>query len=712
MYCGLLHVNHRFKRNDSYKKRRQLRKQIRESSVTCVHVRKKWKKKFSYLGIDGEGQGKIDHKYIFLAVSNEDRTKRWSVENSNGLSTEQCFEFLLRLPVENHKIFAFAFHYDLTKILTDLDNKTLYYLFRPELRQRPKKTAFMGPYFVQWKNYRINYQAAKFTLKYGKKKIVIWDIFKFYQSKFVSALQTWKVGNELLWSRMQQMKDQREHFDKLNFEQVKDYCFEECACMAELARKLTESHEKASLKLQSYYGAGSSASAMLKVMGIKEKINRDYPSEMRYAVSSAFFGGRFENSVIGPIQKKIFSYDISSAYPYQLFFLPCLWHGKWEKVSNRRDLELSDVRQAIIHYKLEKAIQHYHHRGWAPFPFREENGSICFPKNSGGGWVYRDEYLSGERIFSGVRFLEAWILRSSCDCRPFQKISEYYRERCKIGKEGPGIVIKLGCNSCYGKLAQSVGNAVFNSWLWAGMITSGTRAQLLELLSLHKNWQNVLMMATDGICSLEDIEVPLPLDTGTFDVMDGNTKKPLGGWEKKVIPQGMFLARPGIYFPLQPTEKQIKEIRGRGVGKSVVLENWSRIMNAWPVKDMNQTIAITNVSRFCGAKTSISVAGLIRKLPDGTIEDNRVFHRAEGNHQKGEPSYGQWIKRSVDMSFNPEPKRARVSKNSVTLELRSFQQTQESTPYENCELSEEAWELKAATEELLEQPDADLTEYL
>jgi hypothetical protein len=36
--------------------------------------------------------------------------------------------------------------------------------------------------------------------------------------------------------------------------------------------------------------------------------------------SSAFFGGRFENSVIGPIQKEIFSYDISSAYPYQLFF--------------------------------------------------------------------------------------------------------------------------------------------------------------------------------------------------------------------------------------------------------------------------------------------------------------------------------------------------------------------------------------------------------
>ena len=714
--CGLPHANHRFKRNDDYLKRKQHKKRrnvytnVRYKTEADKRAQKKYRQKFTYLGIDGEGQGKLDHKYIFLACATEDRRSLWSVENKEGLSTKECLDFLLRLPQKQHKIFAFAFQYDLTKILTDLGNRSLYYLFRPELRQR-KKNQFLGPLFVLWQGYKLNYQAAKFSVQKGNIKIVIWDIFKFYQSKFVGAIQNWKVGNEELWTRMQQMKDQREHFDRLNFGQVKDYCFEECACMAELARKLTEAHEKAGLKLQSYYGAGSSASAMLNVMGIKEQINRDYPEEMKHAVASAFFGGRFENSVIGPIQKEIHSYDISSAYPYQLFFLPCLLHGKWELTSNEQDLELSDVCHAVVCYELISSIDKLEKRGWGPFPFREENGSICFPKRSGGGWVYRDEYLWGKRLFPSVRFREAWILRRSCNCQPFQRIAEYYRERCKIGKEGPGIVIKLGCNSCYGKLAQSVGNAVYNSWIWAGMITSGTRAQLLEMLSRHNDWRNVLMMATDGICSLEKIDpLPLPKDTGTWDVKDGDILKPLGGWEHKVIPQGMFFARPGIYFPLNPTDKQIKDIRGRGVGKSVVLENWQNIMNAWPVKNIEDTIKVSNVSRFCGAKTSISVAGKIIIRKD-KIEDLRVYHRADGNIRKGEPAYGQWIKRSVDMSFNPMPKRKRVNKDNVTLELRSFPMKKESTPYDRCLKSEEANELKACMEELLEQPDADLVEY-
>jgi hypothetical protein len=42
--------------------------------------------------------------------------------------------------------------------------------------------------------------------------------------------------------------------------------------MAELARKLTEAHQAAGLKLKSYYGAGSSAAAMLSKMGILQKI--------------------------------------------------------------------------------------------------------------------------------------------------------------------------------------------------------------------------------------------------------------------------------------------------------------------------------------------------------------------------------------------------------------------------------------------------------
>lgn len=657
-----------------------------------------------YLGIDGEGQGRREHKYIFLACSDEQGLKRWSVENPQGLSTQECFDFLMRLPTHHTKIFAYAFSYDLTKMMTDIDNRTLYILFRPELRQRKPEEAVKGPKAVRWHNFMLNYQGSKFTIQQGRKKIVIWDIFKFFQSKFVNALRDWKVGNVELWDRMQKMKDQRADFDKLRFSEVKEYCFEECACMAELARKLTEAHVQAGLILKSYYGAGSSASAMLDIMGIREKLQKNYPPEMEHAISCAFFGGRFENSVVGPIYEKVYNYDISSAYPYQLYFLPCLVHGRWELTTDRKMLEASDVTSGLVHYELRKTnpgnVLRLQYQAWGPFPFRTKEGSICFPKQSGGGWVYRDEYLQGERLFSYVGFKEAWIYRKTCDCIPFQKIPTYYCERCRIGKEGPGIVIKLGCNSCYGKLAQSVGNALFNSWLYAGLITSGCRAQLLELLGLHQNWKNALMMATDGLCTREKLVPPKPRNTETWHAMTKGVATPLGGWEEKSIDKGMFFARPGIYFPMNPTLEEIKDVRGRGVGKGVVLENWKRIVEAWPTKHITDTVAVTNVTRFCGAKSSISQAG----KPGAYL-----YHRAEGHDSK--PSYGQWISRKVEMSFNPLPKRLRVRRDGRTLVLRKLPVGVESTAYDPALQSEDKSELGHVQNEALEQPDCDLSDY-
>jgi len=278
--------------------------------------------------------------------------------------------------------------------------------------------------------------------------------------------------------------------------------------------------------------------------------------------------------------------------------------------------------------------------------------------------------------------------------------------RLKLGKEGPGIVIKLGCNSCYGKLAQSVGNALFNSWIWAGMITSGCRAQVLDILAIHKDWANLLAIATDGIYTREKIEAPKPLDTGTRDVWVTNPKtgiielKPvLGGWENKTYDRGMFFARPGIYFPLNPSIDDIKDIRGRGVGKGVVLENWSTIIDTWKKDGIEGNAQVANVTRFCGAKSSISCS-------NGGKRYNRA--NAKGGVL---PSYGQWITRKVEMSFHPLPKRALVNPDGVTLKLRRFPKSLESVPYDRAMMSNESNELRMMTIEALEQPDGDLTEY-
>lgn len=705
-----------------------------------------------YVGLDGEGQGRKNHVYNMICASDETGEREWILESPDpnvGLKTVDILEFLLSFP-RNVKPFTFSFNYDITKILQDVDSKSLWWLNHPEKRQRLGRDAYKGPRPVLWKGYRLNLQGTKFTVgRQNGPGIVIWDVWKFYQAKFTTALSQWKIGAKEEIERMILMKDQRDMFDKLTREEVRNYCLSECRLMATMARRLTEAHVTAGIPLKNYYGAGSSATAMLLKMSIQNYL-REPPEYMVRAVAQAFSGGRFDNSVIGVVRpkpgRKIRSADISSAYPYQTQFLPCLVHGSWERTANRN--RLNSVNVACVRYTLRDSTSvDTKARPWGPFPFREADGSICYPVVSGGGWVWLREFLEGERLFPNVEFKEAWIYHQECDCKPFKDMPGYYNERCRIGKEGPGIVLKLASNSVPGKTAQSVGAAPFRNYIWAGMINSGCRSQVLTALGLHRDWRDMLMVATDGILSLDDtFDYPAPVDTGTnvaFKDDKGNlVRKPLGGWEVNDSARGVFFARPGVYFPMDPSKEDIQKVRGRGVGRGVILQNhemivdrferWDRRViptdvpregfdaDGWPI------VRVANVSRFCGMKSSLS-----RSMGD---DGKYVYNRASGNHMMGskdkqgnplrdewgneyprgqpEPNYGQWITRQVSMSFNPNPKRENRSLGDDNyLEPRRISEWTESAPYDRANISEEARRMKLAEQEQEEQPDKDLADY-
>lgn len=724
----------------------------------------------SFFGIDGEGQtdrivlpGTVysgKHRYVMLCAANE-AGKKFIVENPRGLSTIQCLEFILDLPTRHAKIFAYSFGYDLTKILENLDNHSLFRLVRPELRRierngRKVLSPIYWPpnhpkYALNWMNGRFSVKKLEGTMvvvdpltggpttkfRWGPAR-VIHDVWRFFQGKFTAALEDWNVPDrthcedgttrilskgerKAILDNMREMKDKRANFDRLTSKEIQDYCFEECQYMATLARKLIEAHDKAGIPLKNFFGAGSSAEAMLLVMNVKEHVEKarqenPVPDEVEYAQRCAFFGGRFENGRIGAIPGKVYGKDISSAYPYQLIDLPCLIHGRWEKTTDRGAIERA--RTALVKYKLEEPVVK---RAWAPFPFRLKNGSIAFPESSGGGWLWREEYLAGEKLFPNVKFQEARLYHCDCGCQPFRDIPKYYAARIEIGKEGPGIVIKLGTNSCYGKTAQTIGGepGTFQSWMWAGLITSGCRAQVLEAMAMHRDLDNMLMVATDGIATLEKIELPIPRNTGTnwlpcpepdpkdltespevYEQRNGrwHVNKPLGGWEEKVLPRGLFLARPGIYFPLDPTEADIKRIRARGLGRGAVWDHWKEIVQAyeegWTIgegKHKQNGIRIQDLSLFRGIKTGITRSG-----------KPGAFHYTRSDE------YGKWKSRPIEMTFNPLPKREGIGEGG-RLGLRRF--TEESKPYDKGILSPEAQLLLQQSIEESEQPDGgDLTD--
>lgn len=667
------------------------------------------------IGIDGEGQGRRPHRYNYLAASDE-LGKRWSLSprgNAGRLETRDCLDFLLGLPSRS-LIVGFAFVYDLTKILQDVDDNSLYKLFHEKTRLsiRDGRVHYRP---VLWRGYSLNYINRRFSVERNKRRATVWDIWRFFQSKFTTALIDWKVADKDKLQRMATMKDLRSSFDQLSTTEIEEYCNEECLYLAQLARKLIEAHDNAGLRLKVYFGAGSTASVFLEKIGIREK-RGVIPDRMREPVACAFFGGRFENSVVGPIETEVWNYDIASAYPYQATFLPCLQHGVWRSVRSDSQLELAQL--ALIRWSSISPI----HDGaaWGPLPVRCNDGTIKFPLSAPqGGWCWKEEFDAARKLQPNIDFREAWVYETDCKCSaPFESVPGYYRERFKLGSDAAGIPIKLGLNSgTYGKLAQSTGvDPPYQSWVWASNVTGGCRAQLLTSIGLAKDPWNVLMFATDGVWSRERLAFPDPRETGTSDLVKPNGQPAgLGSWEEKHFPAGVFCVRPGIYFPLGLTSedevsaKILKEVRARGLGKKTLYEQWPRVIAAWEggadkieVGGSYCRVHWQEAGSCClvGARTDAlsRFAGAKSSLTRGT-KRRSVTRSAD---------YGEWVEHKVNVSFDPQPKRCmRIGERLVPWLIHES----ESVPYEHALLSPEA-KLLALSEAIAEeQPDVDWSSY-
>ncbi len=704
---------------------------------------------WTFWGLDGEGvtpKNQNIHLYNMLIAAPIDPTVPARRLSKRSIDTFSAFYWLTQGLPGKARYVTFSFGYDLTKILEDVDPLLIYKLFRPELRRGTTETgdqfffpvawpgskrAFDMPEGLVW--FTMDWLNGKFSvtrytqskdesidpLKRVKKQgpFIIFDIFKFFGKAFVGAIQDWKVPRALndgkrkeVHDFISKMKAARGSFDEENEETVATYCKAECRFLAEIATLLVETHKEAGipLNMRSMYGAGSSGEAVLKALGLDgtrkepgyckkaQAIAESYPDALQHAIMCAFVGGRFENSVMGVVSGPVHSYDISSAYPYQCCFLPDLLTGKWELTRQRKDIE--HAQAAVVHYKLHKPKRKL---SWAPFPYRfpkgEDKGSITYPSHGSEGWVWKDEFIQGEKGWENVEFIEAWVYRTDSRLLPVQGIAKFYRDRLRYGKEGVGIALKLGCNSVYGKFAQTVGGGLgkFTNWIWAGMITSGTRAQILEVMNIHSDMANVLMVATDGVCTLEKLDMPPPKDTGTFDALNEKgepANKPLGGWEYKKVPKDMAFIRPGIYFPLDPTKEEVEKMRARGIGRRHLAENWDKILKTLKRQGPEGECKVADVAVFHGAKTSIY----------------RVPNQIEGHPLRVDVShdYGTWTTEPRTIKFDPAPKRAGVDLDGRSLMLRVVKSGEHSAPYAKG-VSKVSREMLTHREILEEQPDLD-----
>lgn len=573
-----------------------------------------------FVGVDGEGgnifvcthSGEIEVRHEYYLI----RAGAYSLSTGKDLRTREILEFLCGLPNRNEVYVSYYFDYDVTMILRDLSDERLHRLTHREARQAD------GFYFaakLDWQEFKLDYMPHKYlTVQRSdqKKAISIHDVGSFFQCSFVRALKRWNIGTEEERQRIAAGKSQRAAFGALTTDTI-EYNKREIKLLEDLMTQFRSVCSELEMRPNKWEGPGYLATSLFRSHGTPR--NKDlsilYDQELLDAAQASYYGGRFEISAVGKFDGPIYEYDIHSAYPYAMTKLPCLEHLK---VSYYNTVPKNCADLYLAHGKYDSRTNHH---AWASFPWRSKTGSICFPI-TGSGWYWSHEI---ERRMPWQKFKadRVIVFRQECNHVPFAWVNDLYLERLKLGSDSKGIALKLALNSLYGKMAQSIGKPVYSNPIWASLITSITRAKLLEGLALDNTSSpglHVLMLATDALYSLVPLDLPLTDNLGDWSYEVHNT---------------LHIVQPGVYF----TDSN-SEVKSRGINADLMLQHRDEFEE-----------------RLSYFRKAISVGPVVIprvEIPGRTFMGIRISLTRTNTREV----LGQWIENPKEVSYDWSVKRA------------------------------------------------------
>jgi hypothetical protein len=531
-----------------------------------------------------------EHRYVLLVAASKDGFYRELDRRDTEITTERALDFIISLQADNVNkiIVGFSFQYDVAMILRE------WVLKQENPKEILTKINHSEPVLVCNDKYRITSIPRKMLIIEDANglydKVIVNDVFGYFQQSFVDTLSGWQIGLDEL-EAIREMKDARGDFTVARWNEIKDYCHKECLYLSELGHQLLDAIEEASLGSDGYYGPGALATWKLKEKKVTENygVTGGMPTALyNNYVCYAYFGGRFDVAEAG-YHPDTMQYDINSAYPYQITKLPCLTHSKWKKV-NKYD---PNVRIAIweVKWKLPMTTR------WPPFPYRTKTARVYYPYR-GWGCYWQDEVREALALLpiykkegeASIEIVDGWILEENCNCQPGKFIEEMYEHRRQLKEAGKAAEkpMKLTYNSMYGKFAQTKGRRMggwrrpeFQNFVYAGLITSGTRAMILHALRFM--YDDALATATDSITTRPD--------ANTSGMELDNYK--LGAWDSEHTGK-VWIIQPGLaWYP--DKEKRAAKTRGHNPddidGKKLANLNfrngkrgWERLVEAWITK--------------------------------------------------------------------------------------------------------------------------------
>lgn len=541
------------KQNSGYQKKyreahgRELDRQYRERDYLNRQI----------VAWDGEGFTREGVHYYNLLANSEGKYIR---SKKKGLSTRRILSFVAeegtKYPDAIHVIYGGG--YDFNMFLSDMDKETLSELYA-------KDTVVFEGFQIKWRRGR-NIEIRDLTVR-NSKSTIIYDVLPFFQRSFVTACDEYLKERFTHRDIIVEQKKNRGTFQEEDFKTVLQYNRYELENLVNLVRELRERLSAVGIRLRRWDGPGAIASELLRRYKIQEAM-AESPAPIAEAARHAYAGGRFERIKMGVTDNPAYEYDLNSAYPYGMQFLPNLARGHWEhrtRTKKRRSAEPAKRTEFAL-YHIRFSTSNIWQLRPEPMPFfrRLPNSMIVYGE-AVEGWYWAPEvwewfkYDDNAPMWStSLEIIESYIfVEDDPDDRPFSFVPELYAERQKLKAEGNGahVGIKLGLNSLYGKLAQQIGWRRINGELrkppfhqleWAGFVTSLCRSLVLD--AVISNLDSVVAFETDGVFTTKRL-TNLKIGPG------------LGNWEEIEFKDLSYI-QSGFYFATNPDGTELIKSRG------------------------------------------------------------------------------------------------------------------------------------------------------
>jgi len=463
---------------------------IQRSDKLASGYRQRIRRTYPFVAWDGEGyNGPTAHNYSLFGNSLGN-----SVQGAS-LDYRDCLPLLLASPSKAiHVIYAGT--YDVTMMF----------------RNVKQRQSIMSGRWTTVDRYRVRFLRGKMlTVKdsvTGESR-TLYDVFSFFGASFVQACREYLTGQDEALDRIHAMKLQRAEFTTVNAE-VRAYMAQELELLVMLCNALRDRLAAVGIYPSRWHGPGAVASAVLKEHRIKDHLGEQC-EDLTLAAEAAYYGGRFEMFKRGTHIGPAYQYDIRSAYPNAMRYLPSLANMEWRHRSTGR---IRVERDFALYRVILRNLEDYE-----TVPHRTVWGAIYYPDWCN-GWYW------GVELPKGAKAIEVWEPASEPTKYPFRFVSQMYDDRATLKAAGKPeqLAYKLALNSLYGKLAQSKGSnwngkqwqkPTYHQAIWAGYITAHTRSLIQQ--AMKQAGSHLVAVETDAVFTTAQLDLPLGTGLGQWD---------------------------------------------------------------------------------------------------------------------------------------------------------------------------------------------------